>query len=74
MIRQIGFEIDRILKKLSQKTKKAQNVVINLKGRIYLLFYCVKHIHVQFKTYLKLRNIRFKQILNKNYPDCWENP
>ena len=34
----------------------------NLKGRISLLFYCVKHIHVQFKTYLKLRNIRFKQL------------
>jgi hypothetical protein len=36
-----------------QKTKEAQNVVCNLKGRIPLLFYCVKHIHGQFKTYLK---------------------
>jgi hypothetical protein len=42
------------LKKSPQKTKKAQNVVINLKARISLLFYCVKHIHGQFKTYLKL--------------------
>jgi hypothetical protein len=45
MIRQIWFQIDKILKKSSQKTKKAQNVVLNLKGRISLLFYCVKHIH-----------------------------
>jgi hypothetical protein len=45
-----------------QKTKEAQNVVFNLKGRIPLLFYCVKHIHGQFKTYLKLRSIHFKQI------------
>ena len=52
------------MKESSQKTKKAQNLVLkkNLKGRISLLFYCVKHIHVQFKTYLKLRNIRFKQL------------
>jgi hypothetical protein len=62
MIRQIWFQIDKILKKSSQKTKKAQNVVYNLKVRISLLFYCVKHIHGQFKTYLKLRNIHFKQI------------
>jgi hypothetical protein len=54
--------LDKILKKSSQKKKKAQTVVFNLKGRISLLFYCVKHIHGQFKTYLKLRNIRFKQI------------
>jgi hypothetical protein len=53
-----GFKID----KSSQKTKKAQNVVFILKGRISLLFYCVKHIHGQFKTYLKLRNTRFKQL------------
>jgi hypothetical protein len=50
------------LKKSPQKTKKAQNVVFNLKGRISLLFYCVKNIHGQFKTYLKLQNIRFKQL------------
>jgi hypothetical protein len=36
-----------------EKTKQAQNVVFNLKGRIPLLFYCAKHIHGQFKTYLK---------------------
>jgi hypothetical protein len=36
-----------------------RNVVFNLKCRIPLLFYCVKHIHRQF---LKLRNIHFKQI------------
>jgi hypothetical protein len=41
---------------------KSTNVVFKLKGWISLLFYCVKHIHGQFKTYLKLRNIRFKQI------------
>jgi hypothetical protein len=57
-----GFKIDKILKKSSQKTKKAQNVVFNLKGRISLLFYCGKHIHGQFKTYLKLQNIRLKQL------------
>jgi hypothetical protein len=42
-----------------QKTKEAQDVVFNLKGRIPLLFYCVEHIHRQFKTYL---NFVFKQI------------
>jgi hypothetical protein len=63
MIRQIRFQNRRNIEKNStQKTKKAQNVVFNLKGRIPLLFYCVKHIHGQFKTYLKLRNIHFKQI------------
>jgi hypothetical protein len=45
-----------------QKMKEAQNVVFNLKGGIPLLFYCVKHTHGQFKTYLKLRNFHFKQI------------
>jgi hypothetical protein len=52
----------KIWKNRPQKTKKAQNVVFNLKGRIPLSFYCVKHIHGQFKTYLKLRNIHFKQM------------
>ena len=56
------FKIDEILKKLSPETKEAQNFVFNLKCRNPLLFYCVKHIHGQFKTYLKLRNIHFKQI------------
>jgi hypothetical protein len=60
MTRQIWIQNRQILKKSSQKTKKAQNVVFNLKGRISLSFHCVKHIHGQFKTYLKLRNIRFK--------------
>jgi hypothetical protein len=55
-----------------QKTKEAQNVVFNLKGRIPLLFYCVKHIHGQFKTYLKLRNIHFKQIA-KTIPTFGKN-
>jgi hypothetical protein len=36
--------------------------LINLKGRIPLLFYCVKDIHGQFKPYLKLQNFHFKQI------------
>jgi hypothetical protein len=44
--------------------KETQNVVFNLKGRIPLLFYYVKHIYGQFKTDLKLRNIHFKQILS----------
>jgi hypothetical protein len=61
-------------KNRSQKTKEAQNVVFNLKGRILLLFYCVKHIHGQFKTYLKLRNIHFEQTNSKKHPDCWEKP
>jgi hypothetical protein len=54
-----------------QKTKEAQNVVFNLKGRIPLLFYCVKHIHGQFKTYLKLRNIHFKQIATRDPRIVW---
>jgi hypothetical protein len=48
-----------------QKTKEAQNVVFNLKGRIPLLFYCVKHIHRQFKTYLKP-----EFSFSNKYPDC----
>jgi hypothetical protein len=51
MIRQIWFQNRQSIEKSSQKTKEAQNVVFNLKGRIPLLFYCVKHIHGQFKTY-----------------------
>ena len=46
MIRQIWFQNRQNMEKnRSQKTKEAQNVVFNLKGRIPLLFYCVKHIH-----------------------------
>jgi predicted membrane protein len=37
-----------------------------------LPFYCVKHIHGQFKTYLKLRNIHFKQIA-KTIPNVRQN-
>jgi hypothetical protein len=51
MTRQIWFQNrQNIEKNCPQKTKAAQNVVFNLKGRIPLLFYCVKHIHGQFKT------------------------
>jgi hypothetical protein len=54
MTRQICFKIDKILRKnRPKKTKEAQNVVFNLKASIPLLFYCVQHIHGQFKTYLK---------------------
>ena len=53
MIQQIWFQNRRNIEKIVEK--KAQNVVFNLKGRISLLFYCVKHIHGQFKTYLKLQ-------------------
>jgi hypothetical protein len=48
------------------KLKSNYNMLyLFLKGRIPLLFYCVKHIHGQFKAYLKLRNIHFKQIPKK---------
>jgi hypothetical protein len=71
MIHQIWFQNRQNIEKIRpQKTKEAQNVVFNLKVRIPLLFYCVKHI---FTNNLKLRNIHFKQI-SKNYPDCWEKP
>ena len=63
----------KYFKNRPQKTKKAQNVVFNLKGRIPLLFHCLKHIHGQFKSYLKLRN-RSLQTNSKNYPDCWAKP
>ena len=66
MIRQIWFHNRQNIE------KEAQNVVFNLKGRIPLLFYCVKHIHGQFKTYLKLRNIHFKQIA-KTIPTVGKN-
>jgi hypothetical protein len=74
VIRQIWFQNrQNIEKNRPQKTKEAQNVVFNLKGRIPLLFYCVKHIHGQFKTYLlKLRNIHFKQIA-KTIPTFGKN-
>ena len=62
MIRQIWFQnrqnIDKIVLENEKSTKCCIN---NLKGRISLLFYCVKHIHGQFRTYLKLRNIHFNK-------------
>jgi hypothetical protein len=54
-------------KNRSQKTKEAKNVVFNLKGRIPLLFYSVKHIHGQFKTC-------FKQIAKSIPTVQWEKP
>ena len=73
MIRKIWFQNRQNIEKTRpQKTKEAQNIVFNLKGRIPLLFYCVKHIHGQFKTYLKLRNINFKQIA-KTIPTFGKN-
>jgi hypothetical protein len=72
MIQQIWFQNRQNIEKSSQKTKKAQNIVFNLKVRISLLFYCVKHIQGQFKTCIKLRNIRFKQ-LAKTIPTVWKN-
>ena len=64
MIRQIWFQNRQNIEKIVPENEKSTKCCIysNLKGRISLLFYCVKHIHVQFKTYLKLRNIRFKQL------------
>ena len=56
MIQQIWFKNRQNIEKIVPENEK------NLKGRISLLYYCVKHIHGQFKTYLKLRNNRFKQI------------
>jgi predicted fused transcriptional regulator/phosphomethylpyrimidine kinase len=58
-----------MLKKLSPENERTQNDVFNLKGRISLLFYCVKHIQGQFKTRLKLRN---KQVA-KTIPTVGKN-
>ena len=54
MIGQIWFQSRQNIEKKNrpQKTKEAQHFVFNLNNRILLLFYCVKHIHGQFKTYL----------------------
>jgi hypothetical protein len=67
MIWQIWFQNRQNIEK-----NRPKNVVFNLKGRIPLLFYCVKHIHGQFKTYLKLRNFHFKQIA-KTIPTVEKN-
>jgi hypothetical protein len=68
MIWQIWFQ-NRQKKNRPQKTKAAQKVVFNMKSRILLLFYCVKHIHGQFKFKTPKH-----QTNSKNYPDCWEKP
>jgi hypothetical protein len=50
MTPQIWFQNRQNIEKIVlRKRRKAQNVVFNLKGWILLLFYCVKHIHGQFK-------------------------
>ena len=51
MIRQIWFQNRQNIEKIAQKTKKAQNVVCNWKGRISLLYYSVSNI---FTDNLKL--------------------
>ena len=64
MMRQILFQNGQNIEKIIPENKKSTKSCIDskLKARIYLLFYCVKHVHGQFKTYLKLRNILFKQL------------
>jgi hypothetical protein len=64
MIRQILFQNGQNIEKIIPENKKSTKCCIDrkLKARIYLLFYCVKHVHGKFKTYLKLRNILFKQL------------
>jgi hypothetical protein len=52
------FKIDKILKKSSPENERSTQSVVFNSGY-------VKHIHGQFKTNLKLRNIYFKQILAK---------
>jgi hypothetical protein len=73
MIRHIWFQNRQNTEKTSPaETKEAQNVVFNLKGKIPLLFYCVKLIHGQLKNYLKLRNIHFK-LIAKTIPTVGKN-
>ena len=64
MMRQILFQNGQNIEKIIPENKKSTKCCIDskLKARIYLLFYCVKHVHGQFKTYLKLRNILLKQL------------
>jgi hypothetical protein len=71
-----GSKSTKYWKNRFQKTKEAQNVVFNLKGRIPLLSYSVKHIHGQFKTYLKLKTgvFVFKQIAKSIPTVQWEKP
>ena len=50
MIRQFqnGQNIEKIVPENEKSTKCC--IYSKLKVRIYLLFYCVKHVHGQFKT------------------------
>ena len=74
MMRQILFQNGQNIEKIVPENKKSTKCCIysKLKARIYLLFYCVKHVRGQFKTDLKLRNIRFKQ-LAKAIPAVWKS-
>jgi hypothetical protein len=56
MIRQIWFQ-------------NRQKKIVPRKRKKHKLFYCVKHIHGQFKF-----KTRKNQTNSKNYPDCWEKP
>ena len=71
MIRQIWFQNRQNIEKIVPRKRK-KHKILNLKSTIPFLFYCVKHIHGQFKTYLKLRNIHFKQIA-KTIPTFGKN-
>jgi hypothetical protein len=57
MIQQVWFQNRRNIEKNVPRKRK---MLFNLNGRIRILFYCVKHIHGQIRTYLKFRNIHFK--------------
>jgi hypothetical protein len=63
-MRQILFQNGQNIEKIVPENKKSTKCCIysKLKARIYLLFYCVKHVRGQFKTDLKFRNVRFKQL------------
>jgi exonuclease III len=68
MIPQIWFQNRQNNEKIvSMQETKVQNVVFNAKGRIHLLFYYVKHIHGQFKTYFKTpkHSLQTKLLLGK---------
>jgi hypothetical protein len=73
-MRQILFQNGQNIEKIIPENKKSTKCCIysKLKARIYLLFYCVKHVRRQFKTDLKLGNIRFKQ-LAKAFPAIWKS-
>jgi hypothetical protein len=73
-MRQILFQNGQNIEKTVPENKMGTKCCIysKLKARIYLLFFCVKHVLGQFKTDLKLRNIRFKQ-LAKAIPAVWKS-